>query len=933
VPTDPQTRKLTTTGTATATASAPPLLVSNLFNTLPTLAGMAVSEIERESWFDGFLITAGVSQLIDDYLEPDPLSLRRATDFLAKEGGSIGRAVGIAVTRPSAIGIDRIAGARPSIGHVRQLKQVVDAGLQRLADLVIDPDIARADAAGLYDLTRCCGVISNSPARLPRALREAVVRLPSCFRSFDQHPEDLRQLARQFAASRPDRRQPLMVVGIRTSGSYLAPIYAAYLRGEGYAHVDVMTMRPGRPPHSSDRDRLRSVVARSGVVLVCDDPPGTGASIARVATELEGLGVPHASIVCLLALFGRPDELPATLRDYGSVLLGVDDWSIHRRMDAASVRDAVDRLFGPSRSVLTAERIRERHPRAGRGHLRAVFRLTVDDAHTGIRTEEYVSVEGVGLGYFGNHAIAVAGAVGEFLPEVIGVDDGLLFRTWMPESSRADRVSTRDRPAVALRIAEYVVARNRLLGLEHDVTLHQGGQYPAWEAASTLLSRSCGTAWPVGRTLVIDRAVKRLLRVRRPSVIDGRVELPQWFGEDGPDTMVKVDWDQGSSWNLGLGCCDPVFDLAGVTSASQDAPFARELRDAYEALQGEEIDEERWLLYQLAQLTARPDTRREERHVLRRACARAMQTYYRRVYFDDLVVDESGPLCGIDIDGVLETEHLGFPALTPVSAGALRALIAHGYRPVLATGRSLGDVIERCEAYRLAGGVAEYGTAAYVARDGRVSVLTTEHERLAIERLRSALRTSPGVGLDEDYTHAIRAFGRDARGTRGPVPQHAIATAGGADPDVVSLIVGDRQTDIVARSVDKGRAVRVLAAALADSDGPSPDPPLAFAIGDTGADVSLLELASRPFAPRHARQSLAAHGSVTRRPYQAGFADAVGEFLGHAPGSCTRCRLDNPSRERTLLLGLLGLREGGMARLPTRVLKLMVTVRTPEFSP
>ena len=328
----------------------------------------------------------------------------------------------------------------------------------------------------------------------------------------------------------------------------------------------------------------------------------------------------------------------------------------------------------------------------------------------------------------------------------------------MPDTARADLLPSSDRAAVASRIAGYVFERHRRLAVEQDVTLRQSGQYPAWEAASTVLSSAFGRAWPAGRKLVTDRVAKQLLHVQSPSDVDGRLELTRWFADAGPASIVKVDWDQGSSWNLGLGCCDPVFDLAGVTAASQDTALSRELQRAYEALAGEPIEQERWLLYQLAQLTVAPETRPEGRHALRRACSRAMQNYFGRVYFDDLTLADDGPLCGIDVDGVLETEYLGFPALSPASAGGLRALIAHGYRPLIVTGRSLGDVVERCAAYRLAGAVAEYGSAIYTARDELVTVVSSIEDQDAIARLRAEFRRLDGVTIDDDYTHAIRAF-------------------------------------------------------------------------------------------------------------------------------------------------------------------------------
>jgi hypothetical protein len=409
-------------------------------------------------------------------------------------------------------------------------------------------------------------------------------------------------------------------------------------------------------------------------------------------------------------------------------------------------------------------------------------------------------------------------------------------------------------------------------------------------------------------------------------VVDGRADLSRWFlAGDGPEGMVKVDWDQGSSWNLGLACCDPIFDLAVVTASSQDVALARELRRAYEGLGGGKVDDERWLLYELAYLTAGPDARRDGRPAVRRACARAVQNYFRRVYFDDLDPSYDGPLCGIDIDGVLETEHLGFPALTPSSAVGLRALLAHGYRPLAVTGRSVVDVIDRCHAYRLAGGVAEYGLVIYDAVSERMTVLASDGEQDAIARLRTELRTD-GIELDEDYTHAIRAFVRDGCGGRGPVPQQMLArTAALAGTVPIRAIRGERQTDFVPDRIDKGRGTLALAAALRadDADGGKMAPrPLAFAIGDTTNDIPLLALAERPFVPAHAGLALGSRPVVTRAPYQRGFAEAVARLIGHKPGSCAHCRLPASSRERHLLLDLLGMGEWGIARRPWQLLKL-----------
>src|SRR5581483_8695836 len=129
--------------------------------------------------------------------------------------------------------------------------------------------------------------------------------------------------------------------------------------------------------------------------------------------------------------------------------------------------------------------------------------------------------------------------------------------------------------------------------------------------------------------------------------------------------------------------------------------------------------------------------------------------YMSDLYFADLEPPGSGPLCAIDIDGVLETRWLPYPAIGPEGAASIRALIQHGFRPVLVTGRSLDDVRERCAAYRIPAGVAEYGAALWDQARGSSTSLVDETARAEVERLRAALLAEPGVYVDPGYLHGV----------------------------------------------------------------------------------------------------------------------------------------------------------------------------------
>src|SRR4029077_9379574 len=106
------------------------------------------------------------------------------------------------------------------------------------------------------------------------------MRIPTGFHSFDQHPDDVWWLVRAFMTRYPERHGPLCVVGVRTSGSYLAPLHAAAFRACGEPPADALTYRPGRPLLPWERAALRAVARAGGQVLIADDPPGTGASLA-----------------------------------------------------------------------------------------------------------------------------------------------------------------------------------------------------------------------------------------------------------------------------------------------------------------------------------------------------------------------------------------------------------------------------------------------------------------------------------------------------------------------------------------------------------------------------------------------------------------------------------------------------------------------------
>ena len=696
-------------------------------------------------------------------------------------------------------------------------------------------------------------------------------------------------MVERFSARWPDRAQPLLVLGLRTSGSYLAPLVASYLAAEGYADVNATTVRPGFLLSGEEALTLTTIAQAGGLALVVDDPPRTGVQLAETIADLYERGFARDSIVPMLPLFGPSDSLPEIVRSHAGIYLPWDEWTVHELFGADALKRTLGELLvGRTISLtngteLCVGEVRVEDTAVGaprRGHGRVVFTARFVDHASGREAVETICAEGVGLGYFGRHALVIAEALRGSVPAVLGFRNGLLFRTWLPAEARVSGTRLSQNPdAVAEEIAQYVERRSRSLQIGEDVTLRIIGRDAAWELVADMLGRTFGRAKPFLRPLM-RRVAQRLVRVEHASVTDGDTAPWNWFGEPGETYrgLLKVNFNTRAFSNVGFASCDPILDLAGAAAGGEAvgvSELEKTLLHRYESLTGEMIGDERWLLYRLLhhltdyrallqQAAADPDAGHDLFECLlarEQTMADIHQRYIAAHYFADLASPESGPLCAIDIDGVLETRWLAFPALAPAGALALRALNRHGYRVLLASGRSLSEVRSRCRAYRLAGGVAEYGSAIYDSQTAVARSLLTDDDQAGLAALRTSLAELPAAYLDPAYRHSVRVHTLNAAGERASLAPKAVAAAL-AGPGVgarVRVVQGDLQTDFVGVSVDKARGVRALVAELGDT-AEAGQRPLAFAIGDTVSDLPLLELARFAVAPANAEKQL--HGRV-----------------------------------------------------------------------
>jgi hydroxymethylpyrimidine pyrophosphatase-like HAD family hydrolase len=887
-----------------ADGTAGELTLANLLNDLDGMTGQLLHATADERWIDAFLFAAGMNQIIEDDLHGDKVSLARVARHVNRVfKGPLGSAAATGV---------RMADAARWRYRTLPMSDSVSLDWQRrvaaLCDQLADATVSAPKGPLARRLLESAQGLAADGRRLPSRLKRSVVRLPSCFRTFDQQPEDLEHLTEEFSARWPDRLRPLAVVGIRTSGSYTAPLHGAYLRARGYQNVRVVTIRPGQRWRGEELHALRSVIGQGGVALVTDDPPKSGRSLARAAQELERLGFAAESIVLLLQTLEAMRSLPDVLQPYSSVVRKWDEWTVQASLEPKAVRQALIELLGPAAEVGAVHRLPPAESSARRGHVRALYRVELtDQTHPGGRPRD-IYVKGVGFGYFGNQPVAMDQQLQEFVPEIFGFGNGLLFREWLPEASRLGDVEPERAAAAAADIVDYATRRARKLAVAQDVSLSLADRGAVWQRSGDVLARAFGRGGQLVRPL-LHRVVKHLLRVARPSVIDGSMGLWNWFepGEGGRH-LRKVGFDERAFSSLDVYCYDHVFDLAGCSQPGSDSAFSNALRQAYIQKTGSAIDAERWLLYRLVHAAELERDSTREVAAVERNFAQEFMNYYHETVFSDVDFAGSGPVCGIDIDWVLETRGMGFTCISPTGALALRALSRHGYRPVLVTGRSLDEVRRRCQAYGLVGGVAEYGAVTYDHRTGRVTRLLSDAQRGEMNRLREALASLEGVELDADYREAVRAYRFNERGHRRSLVPATIASvlSAAALNSRVRAIQGANQTDFMASSIDKGVGVRVLAGDLDVQ--PSADGSwIEMGVGDSAEDLPMLKLARLALAPANADRALRSAGiRVVNGPGPAGLALAAAELIGHRPGACARCDDDHLSARSRLLLGALG---------------------------
>jgi hydroxymethylpyrimidine pyrophosphatase-like HAD family hydrolase len=875
---------------------------------------------QREVITNIFLLACSVTDTIDDYLAGNTYDFSKISQAFPSAAPGVGM-------------VNWFLGRARRLREARlsRLRAWNETWRSAVTDFLQNAVVGEhAHAVVVQQCARLAGLL---PFKFPKKMWNARPKLPAFFRSRDFAPSDCFELGRKFVERFPDAERPAIVLGLRTAGSFLAPLLCAYLRTR-FPAVDWIAARPKKGLASWERGALRKAARRGARVLVIDESIHSGQTLVSAIVLLRRVGFKDDDIVMLNpAEPAFPDwkdsQVFQCVPKIQTITLEPADRYKQRLLDSHSVDSLLSEYF--SAQGFEDTRI-VYDPKAGALNLgwrttppeRVDVRLkrlyAVQLTNTAGQSEiRYVLAKSVGWGWLGYHAFHAGQALAVFVPPILGLREGILYTEWLPEGQNSVAAAPA-RKFVMETTGAYVAARTRKLKFQSNPTpeLAQEGRHKGLEMLAAALSQAYGSK--VAAAAKRSTIQKKLSQSCGLSVLtDSKMAADEWIAVGS--RLVKTDFEHHGQGKNELGMTDPAYDLADAIfhfGFSDDE--AKQLVEKYVIESGDVQAHERLFLNKLlaglwAQNLAtlglqnsRLAPRRQEFHQqyisawnflvceTLRECGRLCRKRDK--------VSWSSPLIVIDVDGVLDRMAFGFPSTTAAGIKALSLFACHGFTVALNTARTLPEVKEYCDAYGLAGGVAEYGAVAWDRLNNRQLSLVDAESMRQVEEAERALRKIPGVFLNEDYQYSLRAFTYQS-GRTVPLPRlMAQDLLAGLKLDRLQAHHTGLDTAITSKETDKGRGLLALLslARLETAD--------VTAVGDSEPDLAMFRVAGRSFAPGNVscrKEAQLLGCGVAESAYQPGLLEIARTIIHPAGDSCGSCR-DVESRwlnDKSLFASLL----------------------------
>jgi hydroxymethylpyrimidine pyrophosphatase-like HAD family hydrolase/orotate phosphoribosyltransferase len=876
--------------------------LSNELSKVGKVCGWAESEV----LLNIFLLTCSITDTLDDFLAGSVYDLSKARKFLP----AIGSVIKAGEATLNATRIFR----RLSYSSLRRWRmEWADAVTDFLQHAIVPQVPVRADV--LKNKDRLANLLQR---RLPQAFGEKLPRIPAFFRSRDFTAADCLELGRKFASTVADRSRPVVIMGLRTAGSFLAPLLCAYLRGQHFSNVRWVAIRPKKGTEKWEQTVLEKGAKERGHAIIVDESIHSGQTLLRAMELLERAGFKQEDVFVLNPAEPALPNWRHSLALESLPRLTVIDLEPAERskcklLDSSVVVERLAEYYrarGYSKIVVRSSPATEarnkmwrmRTPEKVDARLKRLYELELQGLD-GNREIRHVLAKSIGSGWLSYHAFLIAERLSDFLPPTLGLRDGILYTEWLPQSSSDGRLEV-ERSSLAEKLGAYVGTRARELALRDNPTptLAREGRHNGFQMLAYSLSRAYNSR--LARIAQQRRLPRELARQSFPTAVltDSKMSTDEWVCVDS--RMLKADFEHHGQGKNELLMTDPAFDLAGgiFFFNLNEQETARMIR-AYIERSGDHDVQSRlyfnklvvglWAKNRAATALHHPlliESRNEFGRQFASARNFLVEETIRECGKLSPVVGRTewqGPLVVTDIDGVLDRMVFGFPLTSAAGIQALSLLHAHGFAVAVNTARTLEEVKAYCRAYGLAGGGAEYGAVVWDAVKDRPIVLAAPESLREVDRVRKAFQTIPGIFLDDNYMYSVRAYSLAGDRTT-PIPallaQDLLLRLG---VEHLRIIHTGLDTAVLPKEVDKGKALLTMRCLLLSADAE------VYAIGDSEPDLAMFKVADASFAPANVTCRREVHGLgtwISQREYQPGTLQIATRIVHPDGKSCERCQ-------------------------------------------
>ncbi len=817
----------------------------------------------RESRTNLYIFVCAVSCTVDDYLSWRPLAL----EPLAKEYSKLRHLIYFA-ERLSNLPMYLMSLAERQ--RISRWKISWDESVEFVCGLIAADRELTLDE--LSDLERRFKTLSADP--LSSKLLSWRMRLNDGFRCQDMTHHDVLKMADRYVQARSvdTEGDRVVIIGARTAGAYFAPLIKSHLLSRGIDNISWMTVRPKLGVSPRERKKLRRYLTGNVTVILTDDYSNTGSTFALLQAAVIAFGVSPDRIVLLVPRHpAQAKTILSTSLETKVITLEQSELYMNDSMQTCSAVEVLRELLLASdddeisiqnnRFVDDMNRKFSHHyPESFQARLKRLFEVRIQHKD-GSATIKRILAKGVGWGWLGYHAYIAGTRLQGFVPEIIGLRNGMLFMEWLEGETMSGRKMSDE---ILDRMSSYLIRRANVLSLNEDPRL----VYPfvgwGWLQILGILRRVFGAK--VG--YLMNRALlEQLSKITRPLPIltDGRMKPDEWIVTD--KGLFKVDFEQHNFGAPEFDVVDPAYDIAiasfefRLTEKEEERIILKYSRESSD----KNVDD-RMVIYKLLFATIQKNrTLSELFHRKPQSDLENLNQQYilswnylvftMNHFCSGLVKSrsawETGPnLVFLDLDGVFDSETLGFPHTTTSGLTALVLLKSNGYSVIPDTGRSIEHVRNYCSSYGFDAGIAEYGSVIYDGAKGTEIGLVDNETTEELRRLRELVQCLQGVFVDTTYRYAIRAYRYNAKGTEGLKREEAEYLLKQSGFQRIKIILRQADTYFVGKSIDKGKAMEEYLTRMQYIRD------MSVAIGDSDEDIPMLKIAARAFAPKNCSQGI-----------------------------------------------------------------------------